>query len=549
MKRKLVRILLLVSAILVIAKFSPNIIYYYPDGVGYWVYLPTIFLDNDLDFSNNLEKFSQTMPLAITKTGLVANLWNVGTAVFLSPFFLIAKYFGFSSYLLLTNFGSTLYGILACVLIYISLRHLGVKIVNAGISSVITFFATPLFFYAYFLPQSAHSVSAFIVSFFLTYWLVTLAKYKKISRWIFLGLIAGLMAAVRSQEVLFAFVVIPEIFFRWMKEKNFFLHLKLLFIFLVFTIFGFSAQLLIWKFVYGSFLFQPQAFNLSIENFALFDVLFSPFHGILFWTPIIFLAIFSSVLYIKKDTLIGLSILLPIFFQILLISLLTAWWGGYSFGIRYFSNLVWPIGVGIGLLLNYVEKKQKIIKIFTKIFLFLITLWTFFLALGAKMGKIDIYSALNFEKLKNDLITFLNSMLRVDPKNFFCEVNFPFSQEFLILVAFMSVFLLWQVHKLLAKSKFTLINLLIIFFLLFWNYKIFTAYRNTDLPLQLKKETLPLSELQTIFLAYDLDYRVDYFSLTKNEEGKIKTLRRLAKLNPKTEYAKNLISFIQKKQR
>ncbi len=240
---KFVFSILLIIGILIVTKLCVNITYYYPDGVGYWIYLPTVWLDHDLDFSNNLEKTPQTMPLAITRTGYIGNLWNAGTAVLLTPFFLIAHYSGFTSYLLFTNFGSTLYGILAGVLIYLSLTHIGIKKIDAVISSVIAFFGSPLFFYTYFLPQSAHPVSAFIVSLFLTYWLVTIPQYKKISRWIFLGLITGLMAMVRTQEIMFAVVVVIELLLRWFKERNFVQCFKFILVFIIFYFIFFTISL------------------------------------------------------------------------------------------------------------------------------------------------------------------------------------------------------------------------------------------------------------------------------------------------------------------
>ena len=63
------------------------------DGNAYYAYLPTLFIDGDLEFANQYAhadpKFRQNAGnWERSATGLTANKWAPGAALFWSPFFL-----------------------------------------------------------------------------------------------------------------------------------------------------------------------------------------------------------------------------------------------------------------------------------------------------------------------------------------------------------------------------------------------------------------------------------------------------------------------------
>ncbi len=63
------------------------------DGFGYYVYLPSVVLDHDLDFSNQAAALTSRggIPLSRrTPSGLPANVWPAGPALLWLPFFLLA---------------------------------------------------------------------------------------------------------------------------------------------------------------------------------------------------------------------------------------------------------------------------------------------------------------------------------------------------------------------------------------------------------------------------------------------------------------------------
>src|SRR5690606_22701025 len=75
----------------VLAKGSLNFVV--SDGRGYYVYLPSLILDGDLDFSNQIKDhwdvdFSEGLLVPNTATGKIGNKYPIGTALTLAPAFL-----------------------------------------------------------------------------------------------------------------------------------------------------------------------------------------------------------------------------------------------------------------------------------------------------------------------------------------------------------------------------------------------------------------------------------------------------------------------------
>ena len=157
-------------------------IYLNPDGVGYFSYLPSIWVDHDLDFTNQYQEMKFNMPLGYTTNGYVTNIWPIGYALFLSPFFLLGlilkpiglQWTEFSSnqwLLIFTNAGATLYGLSSCLFAFCALKELKVGAKHALLAATLALIGSPLFFYCFSLPNTAPPLSAFSVSLFLFFWL------------------------------------------------------------------------------------------------------------------------------------------------------------------------------------------------------------------------------------------------------------------------------------------------------------------------------------------------------------------------------------------
>jgi hypothetical protein len=73
------------------------------DGRRYYVYLPSLLCDGDLDFSNQIREhwgpdFSPTLLTHHTERGLIPDKYPIGVALSLLPTFLVARLFGGDGY-------------------------------------------------------------------------------------------------------------------------------------------------------------------------------------------------------------------------------------------------------------------------------------------------------------------------------------------------------------------------------------------------------------------------------------------------------------------
>ena len=190
------------------------------------VYLPSLFFDGDIQLYNDFVNMRLPLPIALTATGYASNYWSIGTAFFWSPFYLAAKLFAASPvnqygpwFWFWTNFGTIFYGIVTFFLLYSILKLRGEN-KSAWPLALLAFAGTPMVYYTFVIGCTAHCISAFAVTLFIWYWLYSFDQYKKTVRYLILGILLGLAAMARTQEVLFAFTVMVELILRFRKELD-----------------------------------------------------------------------------------------------------------------------------------------------------------------------------------------------------------------------------------------------------------------------------------------------------------------------------------------
>jgi hypothetical protein len=458
-----------------------NPYYLFPDGQGYFAYLPSLHFDNDLLFFNDFTNMRMPLPLAQTKSGYIVNYWPFGTAFFWTPFYLIGKAFApggasqsqYSSwYWFWVNFGTIVYGIFAYCLLVLSLKHL--KKGGGYLIATLAFLGTPMFFYTFTISSTSHAVSAFVVALFVWYWIISISNFKKDSRYILLGLFLGLAAMVRQQESLFGLILITELFLRAPKELGLKERIRYLFLFAFFFLIAFSPQLLVWKIINGSFFHTAEKFNLSLKYFDLKDVLFSPYHGILFWTPVYFVALLGILLKAIKDPRIYLGVLLALSAQLLLNSCCLTYWEGYSFGLRQMTSSLAVVALGLYWFKDYLGKKRE------QLSWFIITvpcLWTTGLLINYYLG-LDLLGFVSIKQLLSaqtrtvagaiDFFKHIVSNQKVDLSSFIL----------FFLAGGLCVFLANNIRRFLEGKKQIAIAILICCAIFSYNIKLISAYFN-----------------------------------------------------------------------
>lgn len=338
------------------------------DPSFYYAQIRSPIIENDLNFRN--ETLTGVYVLKDTAMGLQASSWPVGPSILWSPFFLIAHVLvlliapaqatGFSfPYIALVSFGSMLYGAAGLFVLYKICRHYAGRYLSI-VTVLLSFGATPLFFYMFRQPIMAHTtsllVSATLFGFYIK--LVETQLFKNTSGLIF-GILLGLSVLTRWSGTIFA--IFPAVYFvgqliEIVKLKEFF-RLKGLFQQILIMAISFfvviSPQMALWYRLHGKILVSPQrAANfvttvLPINSLKLF---FDTNRGVLFWSPFAFVGLFG-VLRIPNPS-IRVSTLLVIVLQVVLIGYRVDWFGGGGYGARYFIELLPFLAVGFVVLVR-----------------------------------------------------------------------------------------------------------------------------------------------------------------------------------------------------
>ncbi len=201
---------------------------YSSDEVEYFSYLRSLWFDHDVSFENEYQYyydhdiaqsagFHETFLERETAAGRRVNYATMGCALLWAPFYAVAD-LGVRSaramgreiaadgyakpYVAAVAYGSAFYGFLAILLsIGAARRVTGPH--GALLSAAAVWLGTPLLFYMYVAPPFSHACSAFAVALFVTVWLHVRESWTTRGL-VWLGLSAALMAMVREQDVFFA---------------------------------------------------------------------------------------------------------------------------------------------------------------------------------------------------------------------------------------------------------------------------------------------------------------------------------------------------------
>lgn len=358
------------------------------DGIGYFMHVRSVVIDHDLDFSNERAHYvSDFNPPEFAHNGRTPNKYaSVGMLLLWLPFYLAAHAFVLAAHALGANviadgynyfyqaavcLGSIIYGGIGMLFAYRVARRDYPEHPTAWAIAVL-WLASGLFYYMVFEPSMSHMNSFFAVSATLSLWFFRLRDVAT-PRWLdfaALGAIGGVMMSVRTQDTLF--LVIPYASIGWriatsLHQRNAndawrWLRGGLLGVF--FTVAVLSLQLYTWQSMYGTFAESPHQREGRPKAFfwtepQLMNVLFSTYHGLFSWHPVLLVATLGIALHWRRDKSFAAASLYGLAAQLYLVA---AWWGwsqGDAFGGRMFLNcgLIWA--VGLSALFAWAWKESK----------------------------------------------------------------------------------------------------------------------------------------------------------------------------------------------
>ena len=328
------------------------------DETFYYVWLRAAFVRGDVDFTDDVAS-SPSLPRRHkidvlqgprTEKGLIPNRYPVGWALSSAPFYLIADgivtlsnaaggrsipHDGhgpvYQFVILLGQFLCALASLLLCFLILRRFFPVEPAILGVGL----TWLGSFLFYYQTVDLGMAHSITFFWIA--LSYYLALLIQDKpqRARCWPMLGLSAGMVVLGRYQAA--AYLLFPAVVaLRAVAARK----ARVSSVLLAGGLFAgvLFIQIAAWHALYGRWLLYTYSETFYWFHPHLLQVLFSPFHGLYYWHPILLLATAGFVIGTLKMRQIPLSWLIVLFATVWINAAWYAWWFGASFGSRAFEG-------------------------------------------------------------------------------------------------------------------------------------------------------------------------------------------------------------------
>ena len=352
------------------------------DALYYWSYARSLYFDHNIDLqnelthtygpnTNNSTKESQGNKVIIPES--LAHHLPIGSGlVWLLPVAVADGIVSFTNIYhptLARNGYSDTYQIVTGIwniLLIIAGLSLLVRVLEIVYSRKIVFlsiilivFSTNLLYYASIDPINSHPPSFFLSCLFIYLWYTSREK-RSILRWIFLGTVVGFLATVRTQDMALLSVPIIETLLLLRKRATSGISaITSLFFYLVGCVVGFLPQLVVLYVVFRSvmsrYLASDNAF--SFTDMHLLGVIADPKIGLLYYSPIIFIALAGLYLRRKKEHMLTTIMLLGFLFQLLVISTYNGWRQGEAYGIRMLISTYPLLVFGLCEVLEYLSKK------------------------------------------------------------------------------------------------------------------------------------------------------------------------------------------------
>jgi hypothetical protein len=220
-------------------------------------------------------------------------------------------------------------------------------------------FGSMLLNYLFNESVSSHPLSFFMIISFFYYWLKT-NRFEEPLDSFFGGLLAGLMCLIRWQHAIFLIPV--GIMFLWKRHR-----IISLFSFAIGTFLMVVWQFIAWKILYGSFFYLPQGqeFFIPLTDVGTWAariplLLFSPNHGLFYWSPVLLLAFYGLFLFWWKSKELTIWWILLFLMSAIVNSVVWEYWAGWSFGARRMVEILPFLAFGLASLWDYSDKMSRL---------------------------------------------------------------------------------------------------------------------------------------------------------------------------------------------
>jgi hypothetical protein len=380
------------------------------DGSFYYFWLRSVMVDGDIDFTNDL-LYCNSMPpeyrhflvdtLPRTQTGLIADKYPVGWALLEVPWYIAADltaqfinwrggklpYDGWGPvYQLFLVFGQVVY---ATASLYFSYKILQEYFppAFAACGMVLGWLGSPIFFYQTLDVIMSHNVMFFAMTGAFYFCYRIRERPEKLWLWFWVGFLSAFVILARYQGVIM--LLFPGVVCLQEVGRNF-RRVTGLLVALVAGAVPLAVQMLAWKLMYGSyFLYTYQHETFSWRHPHLWEVLFSPYHGLFNWHPMMLIGFLGFLVWgvrsrrYAEAICFTLSLALAIYIN----AAWDVWWFGASFGSRAFETCTLFSMIGLGYLLVTVSQRAVAFQV-TAAALLVVALWSMNLMWMSECGRL-----------------------------------------------------------------------------------------------------------------------------------------------------------------
>ncbi len=357
------------------------------DVISYYSYLPATFIYGDVglgflddeDFINDNKFWPSTL-----ENGNRLILTSMGLSILYSPFFFMAHWIapltgnsqdGFNSsyqfFLVLSSLFWVMMGLIVLSGIlqrYYSQRATAFTLILVGLG-------TNLFFYTVHEGPMSHGYNFALITFLLN---LVIRWYESPSygKSFLMGLIYGLIVLIRPSNILVGILLVGwgVSSFQHLKSRPLFLlrHWRHFLIMLLMFLLPWIPQMLYWKELTGSFMFNSygsSGSNFYFDSPHIFHLLFSFRKGWYLYTPLMLVATFGLFFLGRKCKDAVWPITGYLLVQIYLLASWWSWWTGGSFGLRSFVDLYGVMALPLAAIVELTMERRKVLAWTSGVFL------------------------------------------------------------------------------------------------------------------------------------------------------------------------------------
>lgn len=346
------------------------------DGIGYFANLRSVVFDHDLNLVNDYRALTGFVP-----PHAATPKYSIGMALVWLPFYLVAHVtvllaralgFGVSDsgygypYQTAVCLGTMAYGYVGLRLTYRLCRERWSESAALG-GTLLTWLGSGAVYYLVFENSMAHVVSIAAVAGLIVWWRLGRQR-SRLAYFGGMGALVGLAAMVRPQDAAFGLLPAADLALRGLAAARPFDRGAVRALLRDAAMLGGGAFLAYlpqfatsWV-VYGTPLgngYSQRGIGFDFGSPHLYGTLFSSWHGLYSWHPVLLLATAGLFLVVRAERRYGLLLCVALAVQVYLVACWAFWWSADAFGSRLLLSNIPIFAVGMTAALAWLAQRRS----------------------------------------------------------------------------------------------------------------------------------------------------------------------------------------------